>query len=97
MKDKNLIEGVRKAHEVLMMCPDALDVVMGDARQGYGYAYANQSKEAQKVRKEAMTILWQMWQAGAYNFLEIAQMIRIDELAVKAALDPEWRQGMGLE
>lgn len=97
MKDKNLIEGIRKAHEVLMMCPDALDVALGDARAGYAYAYVNKTKEAVKVRNEARTILWQTWQAGAYSFSEISQMLRVDELAVKAALDPEWRQEMGIE
>lgn len=97
MKDKNLIEGIRQAHEKLMMCPDALDVIQGNASAGHAYVYANPTKEASKVRKEVRLILWNTWQAGAYNFAEISQMLRVDELAVKATLDPEWREEMGIE
>lgn len=94
MKDRNLIDGVRKAHEALMMSPDCLDVRVGG---GAGYSYINQGKEAQKVRKEVRAILWQTWGAGAYSFAEISEMLRVDELSIKVALDPDFREEYALE
>lgn len=97
MRDKNLIEGIKKAHEILMNCPDALDVALVKTDAGHAYQYINPSKEASKVRKQVRIQLWNTWQGGAYSFSEVGQTLRVDDLSIKAALDPEWREEIGLE
>jgi hypothetical protein len=94
MKDKNLTEGIRQAHEMLMMCPDCLDVVVGGGR---GYSYVNPSKEAHKVRKEVRKSLLTTWGGGAYSYADFSSMLRVDELGIKTALDEDFREEYSLE
>lgn len=97
MTDPILMAGVKNAHEALMECPDALDIALIKDDKGHKYVYVNSSREAKKIRSKVTLIIRDMWGAGAFNYTQIAQTLRVDDLAIKAILEPEWREEVGLD
>jgi hypothetical protein len=87
---------IKKANELLVQAPNALDVVLVFEDGKNKYVYADNSINAKKVRKEARDILSTAWQSGAYNYSMIASKLRVSALAIQTMLDDEFREKAGL-
>lgn len=62
-----------------------------------GYRWMDQTKSGVSARQEIREGIKEIWDSGAYNYEQIAKALRIGPLSVRAMLDQEFIEQMGLE
>lgn len=61
-----------------------------------GYAWADNSAGAKKIRRGIRVVLESAWQSGALNYDMIAQALRLPDLSIRGMLDVDFIEANGL-
>ncbi len=102
-KAKNMTfgEGIVKISGYLADVPDAVSIGIiarpnTDGGSERVYAFLNTSPAAKEVREKVAEVLKEVYQNGAYNVVQFATALRIDEKAVQGLIDEEFIERQGL-
>lgn len=89
---KTMKEAVREVNELMMDNPHGLTVELKFEDGKSFYQHRDMSTKAKSMRKKAGAILEEAWQGGAYNYSEIADMLRVGEVEIQALLDEDFKE-----
>lgn len=82
---------ITEVNSALLKCPDALSIYLTKKEGRHCYLWSNQSAKAKGVRNEVKKILSTLWQSGAYNYQQIADILRVDITSIRALLDADFQ------
>jgi len=91
-------ESMREVSIVLANAPSVLDIIRvkrtirtDDSEFNVdGYAWADKSGEAMRIRRKIKSVLETAWQSGALNYESISRSLRVSDMSVRALLDEEF-------
>lgn len=100
-KKMTFSEGIIKISGLLADVPDAVAIGIiskpnTDGGNERVYAFLNTSQQAKKARESVSEVLKEVYQGGAYNIMQFATALRIDEKAVQGLIDEEFIERQGL-
>ena len=82
-------DAVMGINEVLVSSPTALQISLEKEEGRHTYKWVDRSLPAINARKKARKILKDAWAAGAFNYQQFADALRVDVLAIRGLIDED--------
>lgn len=87
---------IRAVSSLLVDNPQSLTVALVKEDGRSVYRFVEDSGSARTIRRKARKLLKDLWQAGAYNYTQLAEKLRVSDLDIQGLIDDEFSERNGL-
>lgn len=90
--DDILMKAAQEINQLIITSPHALTLQLVNEDKGHRYTWRDKSATSEEIRLQAREILLVLWQSGAYNYQQIADVLRITVQDVIGLMDEQFRE-----
>ena len=95
-KKDPLTDAVVKCSELLVKNPQAATLVLEKRDGKSAYTWVDNSLSAKRIRKQLSKELNALWQGGAYNYQQLADVLRLQVLDIQGLIDEQFKNAHGV-